>query len=120
MSNPPSRQKAARDNKALKGLKTLVLRLRIKDKHADFLSARARQVNFVCSFCNAHSFKVLEREQRFCSAYDLHPFLKGAGKEGLDLHSQTPQSIAEEYVTRRRQPLGQLRPGRLHLGRGQL
>jgi IS605 OrfB family transposase len=103
MTATPSRQKAARDDKALKGLKTLVLRLRVKDKHDGFLSARARQVNFVWNFCNEHSFKVLQREQRFVSAYDLHPFLKGAGKEGLDLHSQTLQAIAEEYVLRRRQ-----------------
>ena len=103
MPAPHSRQKDARDSKALKGLKTLVLRLRVKDKHDSFLSARARQVNFVWNFCNEHSLRVLQREQRFVSAYDLHPFLKGAGKAGLDLHSQTLQAIAEEYVVRRRQ-----------------
>jgi len=36
------------------------------------------------------------------SAYDLHPYTKGAGKE-LGLHSQTLQVIASEYVTRRKQ-----------------
>jgi hypothetical protein len=34
--------------------KTKVLRLRLKDKHAQFLGGLAREVNFVCnSACNA-------------------------------------------------------------------
>jgi IS605 OrfB family transposase len=33
----------------------------------------------------------------------MHPYLAGAGKEGLNLHSQTIQAITEEYVTRRKQ-----------------
>ena len=82
---------------------TRVLRLRLKDKHASSLQDLARQVNFVWNFCNEHSLKVLERERRFCSAYDIHPFLAGAGKAGLGLHSQSVQAIADEYVTRRKQ-----------------
>ena len=46
---------------------------------------------------------MLKRENKFCSAYDLHPYLNGATKEGLQLHSQTIQGIADEYVTRRKQ-----------------
>ena len=38
----------------------------------------------------------------FLSAYDIHPYTKGAGKE-LGLHSQTLQVVAKEYVTRRNQ-----------------
>ena len=82
---------------------TRVLHLRLKDKHAPFLRAQAREVNFVWNFCNEHSVRVLERENRFVSAYDLHPYMRGAGKAGLSLHSQTLQGIAEEYVTRRKQ-----------------
>jgi IS605 OrfB family transposase len=82
---------------------TRVLRLRIKDRHDAYLNTLSREVNFVWNFCNEHSMKVLQRERRFCSAYDLHPYLKGAANEGLSLHSQTLQAIAEEYVTRRRQ-----------------
>ena len=82
---------------------TRVLHLRLKDKHDAWLAGEARQVNFVWNFCNEHSIRVLAREHRFCSAYDLHPYMKGAAKEGLTLHSQTVQAIAEEYVQKRRQ-----------------
>ena len=82
---------------------TRVLRLRLKDKHAKHLLTLSREVNFVWNFCNEHSLRVLERERRFCSAYDLHPYMKGAAKEGLTLHSQTVQAVAEEYVQKRRQ-----------------
>ena len=61
---------------------TRVLRLRLKDKHASSLQDLARQVNFGWNYCNEHAMRVLEREQRFCSAYDIHPFLAGAGKAG--------------------------------------
>lgn len=44
-----------------------------------------------------------ERERRFLSGYDFHPFTKGVGKAGLDLHSGTIQAVAEEYATRRKQ-----------------
>ena len=57
----------------------------------------------VWNFCNDLSSKVFERERRFISAFDLHPYTKGAGDAGLDLHSQTIQAIGEEFVTRRKQ-----------------
>lgn len=82
---------------------TRVLRLRLKDKHADWLTGLAREVNFVWNYCNELAYKVLQREQRFMSAFDLHPYMKGAGKEGLSLHSQTLQAIAEEFVKSRKQ-----------------
>jgi putative transposase len=84
-------------------LQTRVLKLRLKDKHAPWCMARSRDVNTVWNFCNELSFKVLQREQRLMSAFDMHPYTRGAGKEGLQLHSQTIQAIAEEYVTRRKQ-----------------
>jgi hypothetical protein len=40
---------------------------------------------------------------RSVSGYDFAPFTKGAGKEGIPLHSQTIQAISEEYATRRKQ-----------------
>ena len=82
---------------------TLTLHLRLKDKHDSWLSTLSREVNMVWNFCNEHSIKVLRREQRFCTAYDLHPYMAGANKEGLNLHSQTVQVIAEEYTVRRKQ-----------------
>jgi hypothetical protein len=80
-----------------------VLRLRLKDKHAQFLGALAREVNFVWNYCNELQITMFNRERRFLSGYDFAKFTRGATKEGLHLHSQTVQAIAEEYATRRRQ-----------------
>jgi len=84
-------------------LKTKVLKLRLKDKHAPFLSALAREVNFVWNYCNELQITMFNRERRFLSGYDFARFTRGATKEGLPLHSQTVQAIAEEYATRRKQ-----------------
>ena len=82
---------------------TKTLRLRLKDKHAAYFRARSTEVNMVWNFCNDLSIKVFERERRFISAFDLHPYTKGAGDAGLKLHSQTIQAVAEEFVIRRKQ-----------------
>ena len=37
------------------------------------------------------------------SAFEVAAYTKGAGKEGLTLHSQTIQAVSEEYVLRRKQ-----------------
>src|ERR1700722_12534818 len=84
-------------------IKTKVLRLRLKDKHARFLSALACEVNFVWNYCNELQITMFNRERRFLSGYDFAKFTGGATKEGLHLHSQTVQAIAQEYATRRRQ-----------------
>src|SRR5260370_18333988 len=83
--------------------KVKVLRLRLKDKHAKFLTELAREVNFVWNYCNELQMTMFNRERRFLSGYDFAKFTRGATKEGLHLHSQTVQAIAEEYATRRRQ-----------------
>jgi putative transposase len=83
--------------------KTKVLRLRLKDKHAKFLRDLAREVNFVWNYCNELQITMFNRERRFLSGYDFAKFTRGAAKEGLHLHSQTVQAIAEECATRRRQ-----------------
>ena len=85
------------------GVMTRVLRLRIKDKHAKHLLEQSREVNQVWSYCNETSQRMLERERRFCTGYDLDKLTCGASKEGLSLHSQTVQAISAEYCTRRRQ-----------------
>jgi len=82
---------------------TRVLRFRLKDKHAQLLRELAWEVNFVWNYCAELSLKVWQREQRFLSGYDFHPFTKGAGRAGLRLHSQTIQAIGDEYATRRKQ-----------------
>src|SRR5258708_3216319 len=84
-------------------IKTKGLRLRLKDKHAKFLRDLAREVNFVWNYCNELQITMFNRERRFLSGYDFAKFTRGATKEGLHLHSQTVQAIAEEYATRRRQ-----------------
>jgi putative transposase len=82
-----------------------VLHLRVKDKHAAWLCALAREVNTVFNYCNELSVKVFERERRFLSGFDFWPFLKGATRGDCALHLpvQAVQEIAEEYARRRRQ-----------------
>ena len=84
-------------------LTTRVLRLRLKDKHAKWLSELAKEVNFVWNCLNETSHRAIERHGRFLSGFDLDKLTAGATKEGLQLHSQTVQAISAEYVTRRRQ-----------------
>jgi hypothetical protein len=79
------------------------LRVRIKDRHAKLLIELGSEVNTVWNFSQDLSLKVLEREQRFMSAFDIAAYTKCAGKEGLRLHSQTIQAVSEEYGTRRKQ-----------------
>lgn len=81
---------------------TRTLRLRLKDKHAALLRDQAWAVNQVWNYVNELSLKHFQRQRAFLSAYDMQPYTKGAGKE-LGLHSQTVQSIQEEYCLRRRQ-----------------
>ena len=82
---------------------TRVLRLRLKDKHARALREHAYWVNQVWNYCNDLSSKVLKREHRFLSGFDLQKYTAGATREGLPLHSQSVQAIAEEYALRRKQ-----------------
>lgn len=59
-------------------------------------------VNFVWNYINELSTRAIKERGHFLSAYDIHPYTKGAGKE-LGPHSQTLLCIASEYVTRRKQ-----------------
>lgn len=98
----PRTSKSAQRQSVL-GVVSRVLRLRVKDKHAAFLLGQSREVNTVWNYSQDLALKVLERERRFMSAYDMAAYTKGASKEGLTLHSQTVQAVSEEYCTRRRQ-----------------
>lgn len=82
--------------------KTKTLKVRVKDKHVNHLCRMAKSVNFVWNYINELSHRAIRERGLFLSAYDLHPYTKGAGKE-LNLHSQTLQCIASEYVIRRKQ-----------------
>lgn len=81
---------------------TKTLRVRVKDKHARVLAKQAAAVNLVWNYLNELSHRAIKERGKFLSAFDLHPYTKGAGKE-LGLHSQTLQCIAQEYVIRRKQ-----------------
>jgi IS605 OrfB family transposase len=81
---------------------TKTLKVRVRDKHIPLLNEMARSVNFVWNYINELSDRSIRERGVFLSAYDLHPYTKGAQKE-LGLHSQTLQVIAKEYVTRRKQ-----------------
>lgn len=59
-------------------------------------------MNFVWNFINDLSHRSIKERGTFLSAYDFHPYTKGAAKE-LGLHSQTLQCVASEYVARRKQ-----------------
>ena len=76
------------------------LKLRVKDKHTKELTKLATQVNFVWNYTKDLRLKVLSRENRFMSAYDVASYTKG---NELDIHSQTVQAITEEYCLRSKQ-----------------
>lgn len=75
--------------------KTKTLKVRVKDKHAKQLKKMVSAVNFVWNYINELSARAIKEPGQFLSAYDIHPYTKGAGKE-LGLHSQTLQCIASE------------------------
>ncbi|WP_455233083.1 RNA-guided endonuclease InsQ/TnpB family protein [Geopseudomonas aromaticivorans] len=81
---------------------TKTLKVRVRDKHAPLLRKMARSVNFVWNYVNELSQRSIRERGVFLSAFDLHPYTRGAGKE-LGLHSHTLQCVAAEYVTRRKQ-----------------
>jgi IS605 OrfB family transposase len=81
----------------------LTYNYRIKDSTARaHLLKMASAVNYVWNYCNRVSSQAFKRDKVFLSAYDLNTLTSGTSKD-LRLHSQTVQSIAEEYATRRRQ-----------------
>ena len=83
-------------------LKTKTLKVRVKDRHTNQLSAMARSVNFVWNYINELSLRSVKERGVFLSASDMDKYTKGAGKD-LGLHSQTLQEVSKEYSTRRKQ-----------------
>ena len=81
---------------------TKTLKVRVRDNHAKTLRRQAAAVNRVWNYVNELSHRSIRERNVFLSAYDIHPYTKGAGKL-LGLHSQTVQQVASEYVTRRKQ-----------------
>lgn len=81
---------------------TKTLKVRIKDKHAPLLRQMARSVNTVWNYINELSSRSIKERGKFLTAFDMHKYTVGAAKD-LGLHSHTPQMVAKEYVTRRKQ-----------------
>jgi putative transposase len=88
---------------------TKTLQVRVRDNHCAQLKRMARSVNFCWNYINELSHRSIIERGVFLSAYDLHPYMRGAHKE-LGLHSNTLQKVAQEYVTRR----NQFKKSRLH------
>jgi IS605 OrfB family transposase len=84
---------------------TRVLRVRVKDRHVDWLSQLAREVNTVWNYCNDLQGRVFERERKFLTGYDFWPYLKGStrGDCALQLPVQAVQETAEQYARSRKQ-----------------
>ena len=78
-------------------------RYRIKDSTAaPKLNEWARSCNFVWNFCNESQEHALRWNQRWPTGFDLNKLTAGCSKE-LGLHSQTVQTVGEEYAARRKQ-----------------
>lgn len=82
--------------------RTKTVQIRLRDKHIKQLNRMARSVNLVWNYVNELSERAIREKGLFFSAYDIHYYVNGSGKE-LGLHSQTVQRVATEYVIRRNQ-----------------
>ena len=83
---------------------TKTLKLRIKDKHANVLSAMAREVNQVWNFCNETSHRAIRERHQWLSGYDLQKLTNGFSKcEGVQVGSPTVQQVCENYAKARKQ-----------------
>lgn len=82
--------------------KTKTLKVRVKDRHAVELRRMAREVNQVWNYINELSERSIRERSKFLSTFDINRYTSGCSAE-LGLHSQTPQMVAAEYVTRRMQ-----------------
>jgi IS605 OrfB family transposase len=82
------------------------LKFRVKDNAKGWLTKLAKEVNFVWGYVNDLSYKSIKNKGKFLTAFDMSKYLKGATKtakeDGLNLHAQTLQTIAKEYVVKRK------------------
>ena len=67
------------------------------------LNEMALEVNFVWNYVNELCSNHTKKTGKFFSAYDVHGYTSGATRDGLKIHSQSVQAVAEEYVSRRKQ-----------------
>jgi putative transposase len=81
----------------------ITYRYRIKDKHAERLSAQAEAVNIVWNYCNEIQKKAAQSGRKWLSGYELWKLVAGATKEGLDLHSHSAMRVCIQYDASRKQ-----------------
>lgn len=62
----------------------------------------AQSVNFVWNFVNQTSMEYLDKKGKWLSEYELQKFIPGCSK-ALGIHSDTIQSVSDQYNARRRQ-----------------
>lgn len=83
---------------------TKTLRVRVRDKHAKFLSALAVDVNTVWNYCNEVSSRSIRERRRPLSGYDLNNLTSGYTKcEGVLIGAATIQRVGETYASNRKQ-----------------
>ena len=80
----------------------LVLKFRLRDKHATKLNRQARAVNYVWNYCNEMQQKAARSGRKWLSWNDLCRLTAGASKE-LDLHAHTIQKVCQQYDRSRRE-----------------
>lgn len=80
----------------------LVMRLRLRDKHARELNRQARAVNFVWNYCNETQQKAARAHRKWLTAVDLQRLTAGASKD-LNLHAHTIQKVCQQYDRSRKQ-----------------
>lgn len=76
--------------------------LKVKKPYYKHLNKLVPEVNFVWNYINGLSSYMIKNHRRWLSAYDMHPYLVGATKGDLNLHSSTVQEISRIYVTSRK------------------
>jgi IS605 OrfB family transposase len=80
----------------------LVLKFRLRDKHARELNRQARSVHYVWNYANETQQKAAKSGRRWLTAVDLQRLTAGAGK-WLDLHAHTIQKVCQQYDRSRKQ-----------------
>jgi putative transposase len=79
---------------------TLVIKLRLRDKHAAELCRQARAVNFVWNYCNETSRRAWDRDRRWLSGFDLQKLTAGTSKE-LGINNSAIQRACLQFASSR-------------------
>jgi IS605 OrfB family transposase len=98
-------------------LPLIVLKFRLRDKHAAELNRQARAVNTVWNFCNETQQKAATSGRRWLTSANLQKLTSGSSTL-LNLHSHTIKGVCQQYdLSRRQQKKAWLRyRGRKSLG----